>query len=79
MPTLEPDFELAERIPFEAAQQDSLAPQQAEWIEAFYQNVESRMLNLYGVWHHNVGYQFLNRICRQLSDPEAQPIPRSCK
>jgi hypothetical protein len=55
MLSLEPDFQLAEQITSEAAQQGSLTPQQAEWIEAFYRNVENRMLNLYdaarlGAW-----------------------------
>jgi hypothetical protein len=55
MLTLEPDFEQAEEIVFEAAQRGSLTPQQAEWIEAFHRNVEGRMLNLYdaarlGAW-----------------------------
>ncbi|SRR5260370_3867202 len=55
MPTLEPDFEQAEEITLEAARAGSFNPQQAEWIEAFYRNVEGRMLNLYdaarlGAW-----------------------------
>lgn len=55
LPTLEPDFAQAEEITREAAQAGSLTPQQAEWIEAFYRNVEGRMLNLYdaarlGAW-----------------------------
>jgi hypothetical protein len=47
MPTLEPDFEAAEAINIEAAIHGGFTPAQAEWIEAFYRNVESRMLNLY--------------------------------
>jgi hypothetical protein len=55
MPTAEPDFAQAEEITFEAAQHGSLTEAQAEWIKAFYGNVESRMLNLYdaarlGAW-----------------------------
>jgi hypothetical protein len=48
MPTLEPDFEQAESITLEAARRGMLTDQRgAEWINAFHQNVESRMLNLY--------------------------------
>jgi hypothetical protein len=47
-PFLEPDFEQAEAIAFDAGQRGSFTPQQSEWIEAFYKNVEDRMLNLYG-------------------------------
>jgi hypothetical protein len=55
MLTLEPDFGQAEEVTLEAARAGSLTPQQAEWIEAFYRNVEGRMLNLYdaarlGAW-----------------------------
>lgn len=55
MPTAEPDFAQAEEITSEAAKAGSLTPAQAEWIDAFYRNVESRMLNLYdaarlGAW-----------------------------
>jgi hypothetical protein len=55
MPTLQPDFAQAEEIMLEAARNGSFTGQQAEWIEAFYQNVEGRMLNLYdaarlGAW-----------------------------
>src|SRR6266700_2231896 len=47
MPTLEPDFEQAEAITYDAAIHGGFTPAQAEWIDAFYHNVESRMLNLY--------------------------------
>jgi hypothetical protein len=47
MPTLEPDFETADTIIFEARWHGSFTPVESEWIEAFYRNVESRMLNLY--------------------------------
>lgn len=47
MPILEPDFDSAESITFEAGIHGGFTPAQAEWIEAFYRNVESRMLNLY--------------------------------
>ena len=47
-PFLEPDFEQAEAIAFDAGQRGSFTPQQSEWIEAFYKNVEDRMLNIYG-------------------------------
>lgn len=55
MLTLEPDFDQAEEVTLEAARQGSLTPQQAEWIDAFYRNVEGRMVNLYdaarlGAW-----------------------------
>ncbi len=55
MPTAEPDFELAEEITVEPAQAGSLTEQQAQRIDLFYRNVESRMLNLYdatrlGTW-----------------------------
>jgi hypothetical protein len=46
-PALEPDFEQAEAISFDAGQHGSFTPQQSEWIEAFYKNVEDRMLNIY--------------------------------
>jgi hypothetical protein len=46
-PFLEPDFEQAEAIALDAGQHGSFTPQQAEWIEAFYKNVEDRMLNIY--------------------------------
>jgi hypothetical protein len=46
-PALEPDFEQAEAISVDAGQHGSFTPQQSEWIEAFYQNVEDRMLNIY--------------------------------
>jgi hypothetical protein len=46
-PFLEPDFEQAEAISIDAGQRGSFTPQQSEWIEAFYQNVEDRMLNIY--------------------------------
>ena len=45
---LEPDFEQAEAISVDAGQRGSFTPQQSEWIEAFYKNVEDRMLNIYG-------------------------------
>jgi hypothetical protein len=45
-PFLEPDFEQAEVVVFDAGQYGSFA-QQSEWIEAFYKNVEDRMLNIY--------------------------------
>ena len=47
-PALEPDFEQAEAISVDAGQHGSFTPQQSEWIEAFYKNVEDRMLNIYG-------------------------------
>jgi hypothetical protein len=47
-PFLEPDFEQAEAIALDAGQHGSFTPQQSEWIEAFYKNVEDRMLNIYG-------------------------------
>src|ERR1700752_765563 len=47
-PALEPDFEQAEAICVDAGQHGSFTPQQSEWIEAFYKNVEDRMLNIYG-------------------------------
>jgi hypothetical protein len=47
-PALEPDFEQAEAISVDAGQRGSFTPQQSEWIEAFYKNVEDRMLNIYG-------------------------------
>jgi hypothetical protein len=46
-PALEPDFEQAEAICVDAGQHGSFTPQQSEWIEAFYKNVEDRMLNIY--------------------------------
>jgi len=46
-PALEPDFEQAEAISVDAGQHGSFTPQQSEWIEAFYKNVEDRMLNIY--------------------------------
>ena len=46
-PALEPDFEQAEAISVDAGQHGSFTPQQSEWIEAFYRNVEGRMLNIY--------------------------------
>jgi hypothetical protein len=46
-PALEPDFEQAEAISIDAGQHGSFTPQQSEWIEAFYKNVEDRMLNIY--------------------------------
>ena len=46
-PPLEPDFEQAEAISADAGQHGSFTPQQSEWIEAFYKNVEGRMLNIY--------------------------------
>ena len=46
-PFLEPDFEQAEAISVDAGQHGSFTPQQSEWIEAFYKNVEDRMLNIY--------------------------------
>lgn len=46
-PALEPDFEQAEAISLDAGQHGSFTPQQSEWIEAFYRNVEGRMLNIY--------------------------------
>jgi hypothetical protein len=46
-PALEPDFEQAEAICVDAGQHGSFTPQQSEWIEAFYKNVENRMLNIY--------------------------------
>jgi hypothetical protein len=46
-PFLEPDFEQAEAISVDAGQHGSFTPQQSEWIEAFYKNVEGRMLNIY--------------------------------
>jgi len=46
-PALEPDFEQAEAISIDAGQRGSFTPQQSEWIEAFYKNVEDRMLNIY--------------------------------
>ena len=46
-PALEPDFEQAEAISVAAGQHGSFTPQQSEWIEAFYKNVEDRMLNIY--------------------------------
>jgi hypothetical protein len=46
-PALEPDFEQAEAISVDAGQHGSFTPQQSEWIEAFYKNVEGRMLNIY--------------------------------
>ena len=48
LPALEPDFEQAEAISVDAGQHGSFTPQQSEWIEAFYKNVEDRMLNIYG-------------------------------
>jgi hypothetical protein len=55
MPTVEPDFELAEEIAGEASQEGTLTDAQAEFIDAFYRNVKSRMLDLYdaarlGAW-----------------------------
>jgi hypothetical protein len=47
MPILEPDFAAADSITFEAGIQGGFTTAQAEWIEGFYRNVESRMLNLY--------------------------------
>ena len=49
--TLEPAYEEAELI----ATEGELSPEQAEWIDAFYRNVQTRMLNLYdgarlGAW-----------------------------
>ena len=46
-PALEPDFEQADAISVDAGQRGSFTPQQSEWIEAFYKNVEGRMLNIY--------------------------------
>jgi hypothetical protein len=46
-PALEPDFEQAEAISADAGHNGSFSPQQSEWIEAFYKNVEDRMLNIY--------------------------------
>ena len=46
-PFLEPDFEQAEAVVFDAGQHGSFTPQRSEWIEAFYKNVEDRMLNIY--------------------------------
>jgi hypothetical protein len=46
-PFLEPDFEQAEAISVDAGQHGSFTPQQSEWIEAFYKNVDDRMLNIY--------------------------------
>ena len=34
-------------VVFDAGQHGSFAPQRSEWIEAFYKNVEDRMLNIY--------------------------------
>jgi hypothetical protein len=55
MPTAEPDFELAEEITVEPAQAGSLTDEQAQRIDLFYRNIESRMRNLYdaarlGAW-----------------------------
>jgi hypothetical protein len=44
---LEPDFEQAEAISLDAGQRGAFTPQQSEWIDAFYKNVEGRMLNIY--------------------------------
>ena len=46
-PFLEPDFEQAEAVVFDAGQHGSFTPQRSEWIEAFYKNVEDRMFNIY--------------------------------
>jgi len=43
-PFLEPDFEQAEAISVDAGQRGSFTP---EWIEAFYKDVEDRMLKIY--------------------------------
>lgn len=45
--TLEPAYKEAELIAAEATVQGGLSPEQAEWIDAFYRNVETRMLNFY--------------------------------
>jgi hypothetical protein len=55
MPTLEPDFAQAESIILDAAPHGQLNEQQAQRIEAFYRNAQSRYLNLYdgarlGAW-----------------------------
>jgi hypothetical protein len=55
MPTLELDFTEADEVVNEAANQGGAAETQAAWLNAFYQNAERRLLNLYdrarlGAW-----------------------------
>jgi hypothetical protein len=51
--TLEPAYDQAESLTTEA--RGTLSREQSEWVDAFYRNVQSRMLNLYdgarlGAW-----------------------------
>jgi hypothetical protein len=53
--TLEPAYEEAELLVTEATALGGLSPEAAAWVDAFYRNVETRMLNFYdaarlGAW-----------------------------